>query len=117
MSKRLLGAGTLAALLVLFFAINILSNTALRGARIDLTQDKLYTLSEGARAIARGIDEPISLTFYFSRSLAVDRPDLRGRAARVQEALEGRSGFGSFIPSLSARRRSRPPRRASRASP
>ncbi len=88
MSKRLLGAGTLAALLVLFFAINILSNTALRGARIDLTQDKLYTLSEGARAIARGIDEPISLTFYFSRSLAVDRPDLRGRAARVQEALE-----------------------------
>ena len=36
-------AGALSVLLLL--AINISSNTALRGFRVDLTEDKLFTLS------------------------------------------------------------------------
>ena len=43
--KRFLGGGAaLVLLVVLFFAINILAETALTGYRLDLTQGGLYTL-------------------------------------------------------------------------
>lgn len=74
--------------IVLFFAVNILANAALRSVRIDLTEHGLYTLSEGSRNIASGIDEPITLTLYYSESLATGRPQLQGHGRRVRELLE-----------------------------
>ena len=51
----------LLVLLVLFFAVNTLAQAMLRSARVDLTENNLYTISEGAKNIARGVDEPIRL--------------------------------------------------------
>ncbi len=34
---------------VLFLAVNVLANSVLRGTQIDLTEGRLYTLSEGTR--------------------------------------------------------------------
>ena len=46
MNKKLLsGAGILLAV-VLFFGLNIASSVGLKGARLDLTQARLYTLSD-----------------------------------------------------------------------
>lgn len=87
MSSRLLAVVVLAAIVVLFFAINLFAGAALRSARIDLTEDNLYTLPAGARAIARDIGEPIRVKFYFSRDLAAGRPDLTSHAQRVEDTL------------------------------
>ena len=79
---------SLIVLAVLFIALIILSNQTLRGARIDLTENRLYTLSQGTRNILNDIDEPINLYFFFSDEASRNIPSLRTYAGRVQELLE-----------------------------
>ena len=55
----------IAILAALFFALVILNDSLLRGMRIDLTANKLYTLSEGTRNILGKIQEPINLYLFF----------------------------------------------------
>ena len=88
MSARVLGAGGLVLALVLFFAVNSLSGALFVSSRIDLTENRIYTLSEGTRATLAGLDEPITLRFYYSKSLAAQVPGINTYAARVLGLLE-----------------------------
>ncbi len=78
----------LTALVVLFFALMILNNALLRGMRLDLTANNLYTLSEGTRNILEQIQEPINLYLFFSERETKDLPGLRNYYNRVREVLE-----------------------------
>jgi ABC-type uncharacterized transport system involved in gliding motility auxiliary subunit len=83
------GVGGLIALAVLFLAVVMLSNVGLRGVRLDLTQNKLYTLSQGTQQVLRDLKEPVNLYFYFSRDAAAKQsPLMMPYAARVREFLE-----------------------------
>jgi len=83
MNKRYLSLTGLGLALVLFFAINIAANAGCRAVRADLTEDKVFTLDEGSKSIATGIDEPINLYFYFSRGVAREYPPVMEYADRV----------------------------------
>lgn len=85
---RALTGGTLAVLALIFVALVVLSGLLLRGARIDLTENRLYTLSDGTRAILERIEEPVNLYFFFSQEAAGDIPLVRTYGARVRELLE-----------------------------
>lgn len=83
------GVGGLIALAVLFLGVVMLSNVGLRGLRLDLTQNKLYTLSPGTKQVLGELKEPINLYFYFSRETAAKQaPLLLPYATRVREFLE-----------------------------
>jgi ABC-type uncharacterized transport system involved in gliding motility auxiliary subunit len=83
------GVGGLVALAVLFLAVVMLSNVGLRGVRLDLTQNKLYTLSKGTQQVLSELKEPVNLYFYFSRDVAAKQsPLVMPYAARVREFLE-----------------------------
>jgi ABC-type uncharacterized transport system involved in gliding motility auxiliary subunit len=83
------GVGGLIALAVLFLAVVMLSNVGLRGIRVDLTQNRLYTLSPGTRQVLAELNEPVNLYFYFSREAAAKQaPLLMPYATRVREFLE-----------------------------
>lgn len=97
MDRKTTAIGGIILLTVLFFGINILGDVVLRGDRIDLTEDKLYTLSEGTRNILKKTDEPISLTLYFSESLAKGRPDLQSYGKRVRELIEEYSAVSGGV--------------------
>ena len=88
MHARLLGTGGLLIALVALFAVNIFSGTALTSARLDLTENDIYTLSEGTRATLAQLDEPITLRFYLSRGLITQVPGISNYAARVRELLD-----------------------------
>ena len=88
MNTRLLTGGGLAIAVVLFFTVNVLSHVAFRSARVDLTEQRLYTLSEGSRNILQGLDEPVTLRFYLSKKLAVELAGIRGYTSRVLELLQ-----------------------------
>jgi gliding motility-associatede transport system auxiliary component len=89
MSKKLLTTTGLAVAMALFLVVNILAGTTLRRARIDLTQNRLYTLSEGTRNVLKNLGEDITLRFYFSKKLAQDEaPSVSAYGKRVQELLE-----------------------------
>ncbi|HEX7775490.1 MAG TPA: GldG family protein, partial [Parvibaculum sp.] len=79
---------TLALLAVLFLSVNLFSNIVFRSAQIDLTQNRLFTLSKGTENVLAKIDEPITLKFFYSESLATDFPQVRTYANRVRDLLE-----------------------------
>ena len=88
------GTGILAAV-VLFVGLNVISARTLRAARVDMTENDLYTLSEGTKNILRNIEDPVTLRFYFSRGLAGDLPQFENYARRIEDVLleyERRSG-------------------------
>ena len=89
LAQRRISTGVaLIALALLFIALVVLTGGLFRGARIDLIQNRLYTLTDGTRAILGKIDEPVNLTFYYSDTAARDLPQLRTYATRVRELLE-----------------------------
>ncbi|PAU57950.1 GldG family protein [Pseudomonas indica] len=87
--KRLLysGAGLLLIALA-FLAFNMVSSLAFTDARLDLTEQKLYTISDGTRRILDELDEPINLYFFYSDKTAKDLVTLRNYAKRVEEMLK-----------------------------
>ncbi len=55
--------------------------------RIDLTEDRLYSLSDGTRNIVSNLEEPVELIFFYSDSATEDAPQIRSYGTRVQELL------------------------------
>jgi ABC-type uncharacterized transport system involved in gliding motility auxiliary subunit len=86
--QKRLGAVALVLLALGFIAAVTINNSLFRGARLDLTEHQLYTLSAGTRNILGSIEEPINFYFFFSDEATADIPGLRTYAVRVREVLE-----------------------------
>ena len=87
-SRLILGRAGLITVAVIFIIATSASNVLFRGMRLDLTENNLYTLSDGTKKILGHIDEPINLYFYFSDRATAEVPYLRTYAGRVREMLE-----------------------------
>jgi len=61
----------------------------LRTARADFTENNLYTLSDGTRSVLSDLDEPVELTFVYTRRVGQEFPAVRAYATRVRELLDG----------------------------
>ena len=68
--KKVFGVVAVSLGLLLLLAVNISSNTALRGFRVDLTDDKLFTLSSGTKNLLSDLEEPVRLRLYLTQSIA-----------------------------------------------
>jgi ABC-type uncharacterized transport system involved in gliding motility auxiliary subunit len=86
-NRKLLTGGALAVLAVLLVAVILVCNVLFRGARLDLTQNHLYSLSTGTKNILSGIEEPIHLYLFYSDKGTQNLPQLRTYAQRVREML------------------------------
>jgi len=78
--------GLIAIAAIVHIAIS-LNNTLLRGFRLDLTENSLYTLSDGTKQILESIEEPVNLYFFFSSGMAQELPFLGTYATRIEELL------------------------------
>jgi ABC-type uncharacterized transport system involved in gliding motility auxiliary subunit len=87
-SKNKLGYVTLLLVVFAFVVAVVAANAFLRGMRVDLTENNLYTLGEGTQKVLDEIDEPVNLYFFFSNEATANLPTLRTYAARVREMLE-----------------------------
>ena len=88
LAGRLSSTLMLVVIFGIFFAFTMLNNALFSSARIDLTENKLYTLTLGTRDLIAEIDEPIKFRFFFSQRASEDLTALRAYARRVQELLE-----------------------------
>ncbi len=86
-NKLISGTGLILAT-TLFIATVILANTALTTLRMDLTENKLFTLSTGTINILGNLEEPVQLNFYFSQAATSDFPALANYGVRVRDMLE-----------------------------
>src|SRR3954454_14248988 len=71
---------------LMLIAVNIIAGRFLT-ARLDLTGERLYTLSRGTRQTLARIDEPITLRLYYSTRLGDSAPSYGVYAQRVRELL------------------------------
>lgn len=82
-----LTATALILLAVLFVAVNVLAAFILSGVRLDLTKDRLYSLSPASEAVLAAIEEPVTLRLYYSKRLGAAAPQYGVYAERVQDVL------------------------------
>lgn len=87
MNTKTLSIAGLVVALVLLFAVNILSNTVFTAARVDLTENRLFTLSDGTRNILADLKEPITVRLYLSERLARTLPAINSYATRIKGLL------------------------------
>ena len=86
--KRILYSGVGLLLIALAFLVfNMVAGLGLPNARLDLTEQKLYTISEGTERILGELDEPVNLYFFFSDNVTRDLVPVRNYARRVEEML------------------------------
>lgn len=81
----LAGLGLAAVLLI---SVNALSGKLLGGETLDLTDQHLYTLSDGTKAVLAKIDEPVTLKLFYSKQLGEQVPSFGVYAQRVRELLQ-----------------------------
>jgi ABC-type uncharacterized transport system involved in gliding motility auxiliary subunit len=86
--RRTLAVGGLALAAVFVLALHVFSQLAFRGIQIDLTEDSVYTLSQGTREVLAAVKEPVTLRFFVSPELVEQSPGLNNYAKSVQELLE-----------------------------
>src|SRR5216684_2680705 len=80
----------IAALLgaVIFVCLNIVSAQIFRDARVDLTEQHLYSLSQGTRSLLGELKEPVRFRLFMSSGLTKQAPQLAAFAGRVRSLLD-----------------------------
>jgi ABC-type uncharacterized transport system involved in gliding motility auxiliary subunit len=75
-------------MLVLIIAVNVILGA--KPVRVDMTQDKAYTLSAGTKAILKKLDTPVTIRFYCSQSdtATPDTVYLKDYARQVGDLLQ-----------------------------
>ncbi len=89
----LYSAAGLVAMGLILMAVNFMAGSF--RARIDLTQEKAYTLSRGTKAILHKLDTPVKIRFYFTQSenASPETVFLRDYARRVEDLLAEYKGI------------------------
>ncbi len=82
-----IGEKTLSVLLLVAALVLVNYLVSAYPAKIDLTEQNIYTLSKGSRNLLAEIEEPITLQFYFSRSMEGLPISFKNYATRVEELL------------------------------
>jgi len=80
------GAFGLLALLVILIAANIMLGNF--HFRKDLTEEKIFTLSEGTQNILKKLDAPVTLKYFFTRSSAETPIPLKTFAQQIEDLLK-----------------------------
>lgn len=88
MNRATLSIVGIALAVICFLAVNLFAGSQLGRARVDLTENGIYTLSDGTKALLKEVKEPIRLRLYASRPLLDAIPGLKPYAAQVRETLE-----------------------------
>src|SRR5262245_15945566 len=73
--------------IVLFLAVNVFSALTFGSARSDLTQGKLFTLTQSTNNVLKNLQEPVTLRLFQSTALLQAAPALNVYSDRVQELL------------------------------
>jgi len=87
MQRKMNAIVALVVIAVIVLAVNLIGSLLLNRVKLDITEEKLYTLSEGSRNTLKGIDAPVTARFFYSRTALAGVPFLRDYANRIEELL------------------------------
>lgn len=87
MDQRRLGIMGLVVAAIFFLALHVVSTETFRNLTLDLTEDKIYSLSDGTKEVLAAIREPVTLRLFISDDLLEQSTGLKDYAKSVQELL------------------------------
>jgi ABC-type uncharacterized transport system involved in gliding motility auxiliary subunit len=93
-SRRTYAFSALALAAILFIGANIFADNFFTNARLDLTQNRQFTLSHGTRNILAKLQEPMTLKFYYSRTAGARYASTAAYAKRVRDLLDEYAALG-----------------------
>jgi ABC-type uncharacterized transport system involved in gliding motility auxiliary subunit len=75
-------------MLVIMIAVNVILGA--KPARVDMTQEKAFTLSEGTKAVLKKLDTPVKIRFYCTQSESATPQTvfLKSYARKVEDLLQ-----------------------------
>ena len=85
---RLTGLAALALALAAMVGVNLWADGALRGHRLDLSEDRRHALDAATSAVLGGLSQPVTLRLVVSDRIATASPALAGYTRRVEARLE-----------------------------
>src|SRR3546814_6680340 len=95
--KRVIYSGAGLLLIALAFLLfNGVSGMLFTNARLDLTEQKLYTISEGTERILDGLQEPIELHFFYSNETSKELVALDRKSTRLNSSQQCASLMPSY---------------------
>jgi ABC-type uncharacterized transport system involved in gliding motility auxiliary subunit len=86
-SRRLYAITAVILAAIIFVALNIAADAALTTSKLDLTQNGLFTLSQGTKNIVAKLKEPITLKFFYTKKLGANYAQVNAYANRVRDLL------------------------------
>jgi len=86
LKRNLIPAASIVLLIVGLIAVNVLA--ALWPVRLDITQDRLFTLTDGTRHILQGLTEPVTVKLYVPDSVPDAPVTVKTFARRTRELLQ-----------------------------
>ena len=81
--------------IIIFFSINVITNNILSSSRVDFTENRLYSLSDGTNSLLKNLEEPIHIRLFVSSNLVKDVPQLSTYANRVETILKTYSNLSN----------------------
>jgi len=72
---------------LLFLFFNVILSGILVNVKLDLTADRLFTLSNNTKDIIKELNEPIKIQLFFSNALSKELAQIRDYEKRVRELL------------------------------
>lgn len=85
--KSLLSVSGILVLLVILLVLNGIFHLSFGKFYADLTDDGLYSLSDGTKKLLTSIEDPITLRFYFSETESAKVPAIRLYGDRIRDLL------------------------------
>lgn len=87
LSRPARAAIALALAAITLVSVNLFAREGLRHWRADITEGGLYTISDATRQVLDGLDDPITLRFYYSRQIGDKVPTYAQHADRIRNLL------------------------------
>ena len=88
LDRKTLAWGAIALGAILLLSVNLLSSLLFKNVKADLTQDRLFTISDGTKRVLSKMDEPVNVRLYYTKKLGEVAPLYGKYFERVKALLE-----------------------------
>ena len=88
LDRKKIGWAALALAAILALSVNLISSMLFRNLKVDLTAERLFTISDGTKRVLSKIDEPITVRVYYTKKLGEVAPLFGKYFERVKALLE-----------------------------
>lgn len=86
--RRLLSVFGLPMVVLAFIGINLLAHSLLPNQQLDLSQHRIYSLSQPSLQLLQQLEQPLQLSLYFSAKSARQLPQFQRHAEQAREILQ-----------------------------